>query len=243
MPFSRLTAVAGVLAGPGQASSTTQAAVPASMTAQAARRASSASRAISRTPPARHASRARPLGACPASAHSALAQSRRWAGISRRTTRARRRFMTDQARWLRACPGRPARAAGRPDRGGGGGPGPPGGGGLRGGLCGGCFRGGGQRGRRAGQAVRGQPVQVPARPPGHRLVLPARLDQAPLGQPDQDRVERAGLQAGLAGQRVPVPPLRRLRRQRGQHRQRLNGELSPGRHAGDSIYVDRAMST
>ena len=230
MPFSRLTAVAGVLAGPGQASSTTQAAVPASITAQAARRASSASRAISRTPPARHASRARPLGACPASAHSALAQSRRWAGISRRTARARRRFMTHQARWLRACPGRPAEPAG--------GPGRPGDGGLRGGLCGGCFRGGGQRGRRAGQAVRGQPVQVPPRPPGHRLVLPARLDQAPLGQPDQDRVERAGLQAGLAGQRVPVPPLRRLLRQRGQHRQRLNGELGPGRHAGDSIYVD-----
>ena len=76
MPFSRLTAVAGVLAGPGQATRMTQAAVPASIATQAARCASSASRAISRAPPARHASRARPLGACPVSANSASAHSR-----------------------------------------------------------------------------------------------------------------------------------------------------------------------
>ncbi len=73
------------------------------------------------------------------------------------------------------------------------------------GRAGQCPRGAGQPGGR-------QPVQVPPRPARLRLVLPARLDQAPVGQPDQDRVQRARLQARLPGQRVPVLPLRRLAR-------------------------------
>src|SRR5262249_12108541 len=69
------------------------------------------------------------------------------------------------------------------------------------------------------------------------LVLPARLDQAPVGQPDEDRVQRARLQAGLLGQRVPVLPLRRLIAQRGQHGQGLRRELGTRRHAAHSPYV------
>ena len=57
-----------------------------------------------------------------------------------------------------------------------------------------------------GQPFGGEPVQVPPRAARLRLVLPARLDQAPVGQPDQDRVQRARLQPGLPGQRVAVLP-------------------------------------
>ena len=73
---------------------------------------------------------------------------------------------------------------------------------------------------RAPAALASAPQRWPARRPSAgtgaaaagpaRLVLPARLDQAPVGQPDQDRVQRARLQPGLPGQRVPVLPLRRL---------------------------------
>ena len=77
-----------------------------------------------------------------------------------------------------------------------------------------------------GQPAGRQPVQVPPRPARRRLVLPARLHQLTVGQPDQDRVQGARLQARLPGQRVPVPPSRRLIAQYRQHRQRLRRELT-----------------
>jgi len=88
-----------------------------------------------------------------------------------------------------------------------------------------------RRGRR--QPVGGQPVQVPPWPSRLRLVLPARLYQAAVGEPDQDRVQGAGLEPGLPGERVTMPPLRRLCAQRRQDCQCLRGEPGP------LIYIGR----
>ena len=94
--------------------------------------------------------------------------------------------------------------------------------------------------RRAGgdQALGGEPVQVPARASGRLLVLPPRLDQPPLGQPDQDRVQRARRQPGLFGDQVPVQPRGRVRLERGQHGQCLGGEPRTTSHDTE-LYLGR----
>src|SRR6266571_1684368 len=92
-----------------------------------------------------------------------------------------------------------------------------------------------RRGRRRGKLVgqphpgTGQPVEVAGRPPHRRVGLPGRLQQSPVAQPDQDRVQRTGLQADLLAQFVAVPPGGRLRGQGTQYRDGLRGRASgPG---------------
>ena len=150
----------------------------------------SASRVRSCTPPASQPSRRHPAGTSGASAQTASIQSRRTAGTIRSAMRrtaltARpRAFMAPLATPHPAVPAVSAVLAGPPAQ--------P------------------HQARRGGPPVSGQPVQVPPWPAWLRLVLPARLHQPPVSQPDQDRIQRARLQAGLLGQRVAVPPLRRL---------------------------------
>jgi hypothetical protein len=78
-----------------------------------------------------------------------------------------------------------------------------------------------QRRRRRRQPIAGEAVQVAPGPPGGLTFLPAGLDDLPVGQPDQDRVQGSRLQPGLAGQVIAVPP---VRWPRGQHRESLSGE-------------------
>ena len=54
-----------------------------------------------------------------------------------------------------------------------------------------------------------------------RAGLPGRLQQAPVGQPDQDRVQRPGFQVNLGAQVVAVTPPRRVNGQ-------LYGSFLPG---------------
>jgi hypothetical protein len=53
----------------------------------------------------------------------------------------------------------------------------------------------------------------PLRPPGRLLLLPARLDQPTLSQPDQDRVQAARLQPRVFRDPIPMPPPHRFRAQ------------------------------
>src|SRR5262249_9495281 len=96
----------------------------------------------------------------------------------------------------------------------------------------------GNRRPRHGPAFRGQPVQVAARPAGRLLVLPPGLDVAAIGQPHEDRVERAGLEPGLLGEVVAVPP--RGSGERLENGHRLRRESSRVVH-GDEVYLGRAV--
>jgi hypothetical protein len=83
---------------------------------------------------------------------------------------------------------------------------------------------------------------VPSRAPGWLPVLPARLDQAPLGQPDQDRIQRARPQPGLLGEQIAMPPGGRFCLQRSQYRQCLGGE--PGTASHDvELYLGRYLGS
>jgi len=50
--------------------------------------------------------------------------------------------------------------------------------------------------------------------PARAAFLPARLHQPTVGKPDQDRVRRPGLQPGLPGEVIAVPPVRWRRGER-----------------------------
>ena len=180
------------------------------------------SRATSHSPPPSHATRAAPAGTSPASASTASAQSRRAAGSSPAerpsspaSTRVNR-SITPPPPPPCAWPARPAAAARR--------------------CLQRCLFGQRRPGR--GQAVGAEPVQVPPRAPGWLPVLPARLDQATLSQPDQDRIQRARPQPGLPGEQIAMPPGGGVRLQRSQYRQCLGGEPGTTSH-GVELYLDR----
>ena len=70
---------------------------------------------------------------------------------------------------------------------------------------------GGGRRRHALPSGQGQPVQMAGRP-ASLARIPGGLQQAAAGQPDQDRIQRPGLQVHLGGQVVAVTPARRIGR-------------------------------
>jgi hypothetical protein len=63
----------------------------------------------------------------------------------------------------------------------------------------------------------GEPIQMAPGSPWRLIVLPFRGDHTAVGQPDEDRIERAGLQVCLFGDFVAVPPRRRIVQERGKH--------------------------
>jgi len=65
------------------------------------------------------------------------------------------------------------------------------------------------------------PVQVPWRPAGGWVGFPRRLKEATFAQPDQDRVQRAGLQAQLFAQVIAVPGNPRVTSQNVKYRKGL----------------------
>ena len=183
------------------------------------------SRATSHSPPPSHATRLAPAGTSPASASTASAQSRRAAGsspaerLSSPASTRVNRSITPPLPPPGACPPGPPRPRAVLHRG---------------------LLSQGRPGR--GQPVRAEPVQVPPRAPGWLPVLPARLDQAPLSQPDQDRVQRARPQPGLLGEQVAMPPRGGIRLQRSQYRQCLGGEPGTTSH-GVELYLGRHLGS
>jgi hypothetical protein len=64
-------------------------------------------------------------------------------------------------------------------------------------------------------------VQMPPRPSERRVVLPGGGDQAVIREPDQDRIQRAGLEAELLSEVVAVTRPAGIVGQRIQHSEGL----------------------
>ena len=88
------------------------------------------------------------------------------------------------------------------------------------------------------QPGRRQAVQVPGRPPRRRVGLPPRLQQLAIGEPHQDRVQRAGPQPDLESQLVAVAPRRRIGRERPENVGGLARRAAVSDHALKSTYVE-----
>jgi hypothetical protein len=71
------------------------------------------------------------------------------------------------------------------------------------------------------QPARGKPVQVARRPAGRRRRIPPGIQQPAIGQTDQDRVHRPGLQARLQADVIAMPPSRRIGSKGSEHRDGL----------------------
>jgi len=80
---------------------------------------------------------------------------------------------------------------------------------------------------REGRPRIGQLVQMTRWTPRRGVGLPPGLEQTPVTQADEDRVERAGAQPNLQPELVAIPPTGRVISKGGQDRDRL-GRGSPG---------------
>src|SRR5215471_1739429 len=96
----------------------------------------------------------------------------------------------------------------------------------------------GGRQTRSGErpAVGRQAVRVAGRPAGPLGIDPARLQAPPLGQPDQDRVQRAGPEPQAPAEVVAVVPGVRRLEQRREHLQGLGRGVWPTGHGRKSTY-------
>jgi hypothetical protein len=79
---------------------------------------------------------------------------------------------------------------------------------------------------------------VARRTAGRYVALPRRLDQPTFGQPDEDRIEGAGLDSERARQLVPVAPVGGALRKGREHGPRLRGRLARVLH-NPILYLDR----
>ena len=84
--------------------------------------------------------------------------------------------------------------------------------------------------------VRSQPVQMAGWAALRRGLLPLGVKQAPVGKPDQDRVQRTGLKARLRAKLISVPPARGLAGQGVQDLDRLRRWSPVPGHTG-RLYV------
>lgn len=73
--------------------------------------------------------------------------------------------------------------------------------------------------------------------------LPAGFEQLMLGQADQDRVERSGLQAGVAADVIPVTPFGGRYEEGVEHLDGLRRQSQSRGHKMKSTYIDLRLST
>jgi hypothetical protein len=88
------------------------------------------------------------------------------------------------------------------------------------------------------QPGRRQPIQMPGRSPSWRVGLPPRLQQAAIGEPHQDRVQRARPEPDLKSQLIAVAPRQRIGRERLDNLNGLTRRAAISDHVPKSIYVE-----
>lgn len=82
---------------------------------------------------------------------------------------------------------------------------------------------------------------MPGRPAGRRRILPLRLEEVTVAQPDENRIERARPQVDLQPQLVAVPPRPRIRGQPLEHPHGLGRGTARTSHPPNSTYVEKRV--